>query len=109
MPGPIFTHQAYAAQASPEASLRSTRAFLHARPRRTDACAPGIASSTPSPPFNAGYHAWSAHYDIGDVQRKILKPSQLMDGADANIFIGGETYSNDQAGSKGPTAHRNPC
>jgi hypothetical protein len=53
------------------------------------------------PPFNAGYHAWSAHYDIGDVQRKIRKPSQLIDGADANIFIVGETYSNDQAWVEG--------
>jgi hypothetical protein len=53
------------------------------------------------PPFNAGYHAWSAHYDIGDVQRKIRKPSQLVEGADANIFIVGETYSNDQAWVEG--------
>ena len=49
------------------------------------------------PPFSAGYHAWSAHYDIGDVQQKIRKPSQSIEGADANIFIVGETYSNDQA------------
>ncbi len=53
------------------------------------------------PPFNAGYHAWSAHYDIGDVQQKIRKPSQLIDGADADIFIVGETYSNDQAWVEG--------
>lgn len=53
------------------------------------------------PPFNAGYHAWSAHYDIGDVQQKIRKPSQLIPGADANIFIVGETYSNDQAWVEG--------
>ena len=53
------------------------------------------------PPFNAGYHAWSAHYDIGDVQQKIRKPSQLIEGADANIFIVGETYSNDQAWVEG--------
>jgi hypothetical protein len=53
------------------------------------------------PPFNAGYHAWSAHYDICDVQQKIRKPSQLIDGADANIFIVGETYSNDQAWVEG--------
>lgn len=53
------------------------------------------------PPFNAGYHAWAAHYDIGDVQRKIRKPSQLIDGAEANIFIVGETYSNDQAWVEG--------
>jgi len=53
------------------------------------------------PPFNAGYHAYAAHYDIGDVQRKIRKPSQLLDEKDANIFIVGETYSNDQAWVEG--------
>jgi hypothetical protein len=53
------------------------------------------------PPFNAGYHAYAAHYDVGDVQRKIRKPSQLIAGADANIFIVGETYSNDQAWVEG--------
>ena len=53
------------------------------------------------PPFNAGYHAFAAHYDVGDVQRKIRKPSQLIKGADANIFIVGEAYSNDQAWVEG--------
>jgi hypothetical protein len=53
------------------------------------------------PPFNAGYHAYAAHYDVGDVQRKIRKPSQLIPGADANIFIVGEAYSNDQAWVEG--------
>jgi hypothetical protein len=53
------------------------------------------------PPFNAGYHAWAAHYNIGDVQRKIRKPSQLIKGADANIFIVGVAYSNDQAWVEG--------
>jgi hypothetical protein len=53
------------------------------------------------PPFNAGYHAYAAHYDIADVQQKIRKPSQLIEGADANIFIVGETYSNDQAWVEG--------
>ena len=53
------------------------------------------------PPFNAGYHAWAAHYDIADVQQKIRKPSQLIDGADAPIFIVGEAYSNDQAWVEG--------
>lgn len=52
------------------------------------------------PPFNAGYHAWAAHYDINDVQRKIRKPSQLVD-KDLNIFIVGEAYSNDQAWVEG--------
>lgn len=53
------------------------------------------------PPFGAGYHQWAAHYDIGDVQRKIRKPSQLIRGADAEIYIVGEAYSNDQAWVEG--------
>lgn len=53
------------------------------------------------PPFAAGYHAWAAHYDIADVQEKIRKPSQLTEGADADIFIVGEAYSNDQAWVEG--------
>jgi len=53
------------------------------------------------PPFNAGYHEWAPHYDIGDVQRKIRKPSQLIEGKDAAIFIVGEAYSNDQAWVEG--------
>jgi hypothetical protein len=53
------------------------------------------------PPFNAGYHAYAAHYNICDVQQKIRKPSQLIEGADVNIFIVGETYSNDQAWVEG--------
>lgn len=53
------------------------------------------------PPFNAGYHAWAAHYDIADVQQKIRKPTQLVPGADADIFIVGEAYSNDQAWVEG--------
>ena len=53
------------------------------------------------PPFNAGYHAYAAHYNICDVQQKIRKPSQLIEGEDANIFIVGETYSNDQAWVEG--------
>ena len=53
------------------------------------------------PPFNAGYHAYAAHYDICDVQQKIRKPSQLIKDEDANIFIVGETYSNDQAWVEG--------
>jgi hypothetical protein len=35
--------------------------------------------------------------NICDVQQKIRKPWQLIDGADADIFIVGEAYSNDQA------------
>ncbi|PCC73009.1 hypothetical protein SAMN02745121_06529 [Nannocystis exedens] len=53
------------------------------------------------PPFNAGYHEWAPHYDVGDVQRKIRKPSQLVHGVDAQIFIVGEAYSNDQAWVEG--------
>jgi len=53
------------------------------------------------PPFNAGYHAYAAHYNICDVQQKIRKPSQLIEGEDADIFIVGETYSNDQAWVEG--------
>ena len=53
------------------------------------------------PPFNARCHAWAAHINIADVQQKIRKPSQLIEGADANIFIVGEAYSNDQAWVEG--------
>jgi hypothetical protein len=53
------------------------------------------------PPFNAGYHEYAPHYDVGDVQRKIRKPSQLIEHADAEIFIVGEAYSNDQAWVEG--------
>lgn len=53
------------------------------------------------PPFNAGYHEWAPHFDVGDVQRKIRKPSQLINGKDADIFIVGEAYSNDQAWVEG--------
>ena len=53
------------------------------------------------PPFNAGYHAYYSHYDIGDVQQKIRKPSSLVKGKDSNLFIVGSTYSNDQAWVEG--------
>jgi hypothetical protein len=53
------------------------------------------------PPFNAGYHAYAAHYNVCDVQQKVRKPSQMIEGADADIFIVGETYSNDQAWVEG--------
>jgi hypothetical protein len=53
------------------------------------------------PPFNTGYHAWAAHYDICDVMQKTRKPSQLIKGEDANIFIVGEAYSSDQAWVEG--------
>lgn len=53
------------------------------------------------PPFKAGYNAYYSHYNIGDVQQKIRKPSQLVKDKDANIFIVGSTYSNDQAWVEG--------
>lgn len=53
------------------------------------------------PPFNAGYHAYYSHYNIGDVQQKIRKPSTLVKGKDSNLFIVGSTYSNDQAWVEG--------
>jgi hypothetical protein len=53
------------------------------------------------PPFNAGYHAYKAHYNMGEVQQMVRKPSQLIDGTDAPIYIVGETYSNDQAWVEG--------
>ena len=53
------------------------------------------------PPFNAGYHAYYSHYNIGDVQQKIRKPSSLVRGKDSNLFIVGSTYSNDQAWVEG--------
>lgn len=53
------------------------------------------------PPFNAGYHAYKSHYDMGDVQQKIRKPSQVIKDQDAEIYIVGETYSNDQAWVEG--------
>lgn len=53
------------------------------------------------PPFNAGYHAYAAHFNMCEVQQNIRKPSQLIEGADADIFIVGEAYSNDQAWVEG--------
>ncbi len=85
--------------------LRKQLAAVHFGPQSdyTDVPEPLEASymDWSLPPFNAGYHAYAAHYDICDVQQKIRKPSQLIDGADANIFIVGETYSNDQAWVEG--------
>lgn len=53
-------------------------------------------------PFGAGYHAWAPSYDINDVMDKIRKPTQLIEGdVDANIFIMGSAYSNDQAWIEG--------
>ncbi|MEM6271598.1 MAG: hypothetical protein AAF998_19330 [Bacteroidota bacterium] len=54
-------------------------------------------------PFRAGYHAWAAHYDIGDVMQRIRKPTLLLndDATNANLFIVGSAYSNDQAWVEG--------
>lgn len=52
-------------------------------------------------PFAAGYHAWASHYDICDVMQKIRKPSLLVPGVDANVYITGSAFSNDQAWVEG--------
>jgi len=85
--------------------LRAQLAALHFGPQADYTAVPAPLETRymdwSLPPFNAGYHAYAAHYDICDVQQKIRKPSQLIDGADADIFIVGETYSNDQAWVEG--------
>ena len=85
--------------------LRQQLAALHFGPQSDYSAVPEPLETAymdwSLPPFNAGYHAYAAHYDICDVQQKIRKPSQLIDGADVNIFIVGETYSNDQAWVEG--------
>lgn len=85
--------------------LRKQLAELHFGPNSTYDQVPEPLQATymdwSLPPFNAGYHAWAAHYDVADVQQKIRKPSQLIPGTDADIFIVGEAYSNDQAWVEG--------
>lgn len=85
--------------------LRKMLARMHFGPGADESAVPEPLESAyvdwSLPPFNAGYHEWAPHYDIGDVQRKIRKPSQLIPGADAAIFIVGEAYSNDQAWVEG--------
>lgn len=85
--------------------LRRQLAELHFGPNANPSSVPEPLESRymdwSLPPFAAGYHAWAAHYDIADVQEKIRKPSQLVEGADADIFIVGEAYSNDQAWVEG--------
>lgn len=85
--------------------LRQQLAVLHFGPQADYTAVPEPLETAymdwSLPPFNAGYHAWAAHYDVCDVQRKIRKPSQLIPRADANIFIVGEAYSNDQAWVEG--------
>ncbi|HJQ23464.1 MAG TPA: hypothetical protein VKA60_06070 [Blastocatellia bacterium] len=85
--------------------LRQQLAILHFGPQADYTAVPEPLETRymdwSLPPFNAGYHAYAAHYNMCDVQQKIRKPSQLIEGADANIFIVGETYSNDQAWVEG--------
>lgn len=85
--------------------LRSQLAALHFGPQADYSAVPEPLETRymdwSLPPFNAGYHAYKSHYDLGDVQRKIRKPSQLVPKADCDIFIVGETYSNDQAWVEG--------
>lgn len=88
-----------------EKMLRKQLAALHFGPQAEFSAVPKPLETRymdwSLPPFNAGYHAYKSHYDIGDVQQKIRKPSQLIKGQDAEIFIVGETYSNDQAWVEG--------
>lgn len=85
--------------------LRKMLAELHFGPNSDYASVPEPLESAymdwSLPPFNAGYHEYAPHYNVGDVQRKIRKPSQLIPQSDADIFIVGETYSNDQAWVEG--------
>lgn len=85
--------------------LRSQLAALHFGPQTDYSVVPEPLETRymdwSLPPFNAGYHAYKSHYDLGDVQRKIRKPSQLVPKTDCDIFIVGETYSNDQAWVEG--------
>ncbi|NCF73880.1 MAG: hypothetical protein GWP67_10290 [Gammaproteobacteria bacterium] len=85
--------------------LRSQLARVHWGPGAT-------ASLVPEPletvfmdwslkPFSAGYHGWAPHYDMNDVMRQIRKPTQLMDDVDADLFIVGSAFSNDQAWVEG--------
>ncbi|KOP39874.1 hypothetical protein DBB36_04830 [Flavobacterium sp. WLB] len=85
--------------------LRSQLASLHFGPQADYSYVPEPLETKymdwSLPPFNAGYHAYKSHYNLGDVQRKIRKPSQLVPNTDCEIFIVGETYSNDQAWVEG--------
>lgn len=85
--------------------LRSQLASLHFGPQADYSYVPEPLETKymdwSLPPFNAGYHAYKSHYNLGDVQRKIRKPSQLVPNTDSEIFIVGETYSNDQAWVEG--------
>ena len=52
-------------------------------------------------PFGAGYHAWAAHYDIGDVMQSIRTPAGMVDGKNESVFLVGSAFSNDQAWVEG--------
>lgn len=86
-------------------TLRQQLAALHYGPQSTYRDVPKPLETRymdwSLPPFNAGYHAYKSHYNIGEVQQGIRKPSQLIKGKNAEIFIVGETYSNDQAWVEG--------
>ncbi|MBL4705543.1 MAG: hypothetical protein JKY54_13550 [Flavobacteriales bacterium] len=86
-------------------TLRQQLATLHFGPQADYSAVPEPLETKymdwSLPPFNAGYHAYKSHYNLGDVQRKIRKPSQLIPGKNSDIFIVGETYSNDQAWVEG--------
>jgi hypothetical protein len=86
-------------------ALRQQLAALHFGPQSDYSAVPDPLETKymdwSLPPFNAGYHAYKSHYNMNDVQQNIRKPSQLINGADSDIFIVGETYSNDQAWVEG--------
>ncbi|MEK6258226.1 MAG: FAD/NAD(P)-binding protein [Planctomycetota bacterium] len=52
-------------------------------------------------PCAAGYHAWASHYNICHVMQTIRKPTQLLPGNDAPLYIIGEAFSNDQGWVEG--------
>ena len=72
---------------------------------------PDAAATIPAPletvimdwsgrPFGAGYHAWSAHFDIAEVMDTIRTPSKLAGGA-GSVYLVGSAYSDDQAWVEG--------
>jgi len=52
-------------------------------------------------PFGAGYHAWAPHFDICDVMQNIRTPTRMAGLNNANVFILGSAFSNDQAWVEG--------
>eukprot|EP00357_Protocruzia_adherens_P003315 CAMPEP_0115029120 /NCGR_PEP_ID=MMETSP0216-20121206/36781_1 /TAXON_ID=223996 /ORGANISM="Protocruzia adherens, Strain Boccale" /LENGTH=305 /DNA_ID=CAMNT_0002405583 /DNA_START=139 /DNA_END=1052 /DNA_ORIENTATION=+ len=51
-------------------------------------------------PFGAGYHHWSAHYNVCEVMQNIRFPAKVAGGSDS-VFIVGSAYSNDQGWVEG--------